>query len=164
MEDLCRFGFSSPLNYPILLTVKTCLHKSFLSQPRFLDAVVSGFKTCVARLKENNKDSADDVDLSDFLTFCSTRLELKQSSVVDKSVVVAASSKEPILEGKPSKPAFASADKKRVSENKFLKNVEANQSESEEEEEAPEPVKPQAAKVQQRESTKPTTKVEVPSS
>ena len=75
--------------------MKSCLHKSFLSQPRFIDAVISGFKTCVDRLK----DSSDATDFFDYLTFCSTRLELKQSAVNDKSMAV--DSKEPLSDVKP---------------------------------------------------------------
>jgi len=102
-----------------LLTIKTCLHKSFLSQPRFIDAVITGFKTCVSKLKENSESA----ELQEFLSFCASRIEIKQSSAIDKSVVVA--SNNPITEKTLKQPAFASADKNRAnarSDNKFLKN------------------------------------------
>jgi hypothetical protein len=101
-----------------LLTIKTCLHKSFLSQPRFIDAVITGFKTCVFKLKENSESA----ELQEFLSFCASRIEIK-SSAIDKSVVVASSN--PINEKPLKQPAFASADKNRAnarSDNKFMKD------------------------------------------
>lgn len=90
VEDVCRFSLLSPQNYPLLLTVKTCLHKCFLSQPRYIDAVVTGIKTCVGKLTEN---AADDVDV-ELLKYCVARLEVKQSAAGDKSMVVTAAKDE----------------------------------------------------------------------
>jgi hypothetical protein len=87
VEDLCRFSLSSSQNYPLLLTVKTCLHKCFLSQTRYIDAVITGIKTCVGKLTENAGDDAS-VDI-ELLKYCVARLEVKQSGA-DKSMVVTA--------------------------------------------------------------------------
>jgi hypothetical protein len=94
VEDLCRYTFSSPQTYPLILALKTCLHKSFLTQQRYLDAVLSGVKTCVSRLKDNsmsrsviqdaNQDQLENhaIDSSvqaqfDFLSFSVEKLEAK---------------------------------------------------------------------------------------
>ena len=36
------------------MALKTCLHKSFLTQQRYLDAILAGVKTCISRLKDNS--------------------------------------------------------------------------------------------------------------
>ena len=91
MEDLCRFTFSSPQTYPLILALKTCLHRSFLSQQRYLDAILAGVKTCISRLKDNSLNRSgiqegQDVpenDISplqpqfDFLSFACDLLEAK---------------------------------------------------------------------------------------
>lgn len=54
IEDLCRFSFASPNNYPLLLVIKTCLHKSFLSQPKLFDVVIKGVQIFVDRVRESS--------------------------------------------------------------------------------------------------------------
>ena len=134
VEDLCRFSLSSPAHYPLLLTVKTCLHKCFLSQPRYIDAVITGIKTCVAKLKDKGDTGKEDLDL---LNFCVEKLELKQSGG-DKSVIVAIKEEDKVEGVKP--PQFASADKNKLRTrglaqgNKFI-SEEVKKEEVEEEEE-----------------------------
>ena len=93
IEDLCRYSFSSPANYPVLLAVKTCLHKSFITQPKVFDVILTGIKTFVDRVKDHSApqiaqaplqdvpgvlDKTLQVDSSvDFLTFALERLSLK---------------------------------------------------------------------------------------
>ena len=89
VEDLCRFSLSSPTHYPLLLTVKTCLHKCFLSQPRYIDAVITGIKTCVGKLRDN-KGGDTGKDELDLLNFCVEKLEMKQQNAGEKSMTAAA--------------------------------------------------------------------------
>lgn len=99
VEDLCRFSFSSSQCYPFLLCVRTCLHKSFLTNPRLLDAVLQGVRTCITKLKENSLSSSGDAQQLpetqahfEFLAFAMERLEAKvtakdTSAILDKSTV-----------------------------------------------------------------------------
>ena len=136
VEDLCRFSLSSPAHYPLLLTVKSCLHRCFLSQPRYIDAVISGIKTCVGKLNEKGDTSKDDLDL---LNFCVEKLEMKQ--VNEKSMAVGGSEK--VVEGGSANkgPQFASADKHKVrvrglaAGNKFISEEVKKEEQHEEEEE-----------------------------
>ena len=72
IEDMCRFAFSSPTLYPALLAVKTSLHKSFITQPKILDAVVQGIKSCVDKVREGSPEAS-----LEFLDFALTRISLK---------------------------------------------------------------------------------------
>ena len=81
-------SLSSPAQYPLLLTVKTCLHRCFLSQNRYIDAVISGIKTCVGKLTATGNAESSDAEL---LHHCVTKLEMKQSNANgDKSVQIVA--------------------------------------------------------------------------
>jgi len=66
IEDLCRFSFQSAATYPMLSVVKTALHRSFMSSPKFFETVANGVKTCVERLKED--------PCHDWLAFCADKV------------------------------------------------------------------------------------------
>jgi|LauGreDrversion4_2_1035121.scaffolds.fasta_scaffold42600_1 hypothetical protein len=53
IEDLCRFSFQQPANYPMLIVVKTALHRSFMPASKYFEIVTNGVKVCVDRLKED---------------------------------------------------------------------------------------------------------------
>lgn len=54
IEDICRYSFSSPNNYPLLLVIKTCLHRSFLTQPKLFDVVIKGVQLFVDRVRQSS--------------------------------------------------------------------------------------------------------------
>lgn len=103
VEDLCRFSFTSPATYPLILSIKTCLHKSFLTHPKQIEAVILGVKNCVDRLKENSilsvQQSLDQSNTSslppspetqanlEFLLFAVDRITLKGAGALDASNV-----------------------------------------------------------------------------
>lgn len=54
IEDICRYSFSTPNNYPLLIVIKTCLHRSFLTQPKLFDVVIKGVQIFVERVRESS--------------------------------------------------------------------------------------------------------------
>jgi hypothetical protein len=83
VEDLCRFCFQSPANYPLLLSVKTSMHKIFLAQPRLIEYVVQGIKNCAERVKQTSSKDAD--TNIEFMTFSVERISLKGTPPIEKS-------------------------------------------------------------------------------
>jgi hypothetical protein len=133
VEDLCRFAFSSPQCYPFLLCVRTALHKSFLTSPRLIEAVLSGVRTCISKLKDSSTaDAPESLAHFEFLGFALERLEAKvsgkdASAVLDKTVA-ASTDKKP--HGNKFLEASAAAEAKRrilaeeeEAENKRSENV-----------------------------------------